>query len=147
MADISGNGSSIELRASRTFPGGISLTSFADDADMYDAPVLAIGDAAMGPNGDLVTWSLATRLELTLNIIADTEDDENLQVLLHNNRVGRGKVSARDEITLTIVYPSGKTGTYSKGKLLSGIPSNSATSVGRFKSKPYLFVFQNYVST
>jgi len=86
--DVSGFGLRIRLTASRTFPAGITITQFADDADPFDIPSLQIADTAMGLNGDLISWSKANPIKPTLNVIPASEDDRNLAVLLEANRVG-----------------------------------------------------------
>lgn len=142
MQDISAYGIRLRLVASVTFPAGIDITQFADDADSVDVPSQQIADKAMGVNGDLVVWSKANPINLTINVIPNTEDDRNLAVLLEANRVGRGKRSARDIITATAVYPGGRTITWSNGAITDGIPGNALASSGRMKSKPYLFSFE-----
>lgn len=142
MTDISAFGIRVRLVASSTFPAGIDLTQFADDADALDVAAQEIAATAMGVNGDLVTWSRANPLPLVLNLIPNGEDDRNMQVLFEANRVGRGKTSARDTITVTAVYPDGGAVTWSGGVLTNGMVSNSVASAGRLKSKPYTFSFE-----
>lgn len=143
MQDISAFGIRVQIIASVTFPAGISITQFADDGDSLDVPSQQIADKAMGVNGDLIVWSKANPITLTLNVIPDSDDDKNLQVLLEANRVGRGKRSARDSLTLVAVYPDGSQRTWSPGKITDGIPGNALASSGRFKTKPYQFAFEN----
>src|SRR5574343_1608278 len=109
MNNISGFGLQIQVIASVTFPSGFTLTQFADDADPFDLPSIQIADKAMGLNGDLVVWSKANPIPVTVNVIPGSDDDKNLAILYDANRVGRGKVSARDEITLVGIYPDGST--------------------------------------
>jgi hypothetical protein len=131
------------LVASATFPAGIDLTQFADDGDSLDIPQQQIADKAMGVNGDLVVWSRANPLTLTINLIPGSDDDRNMSVLLEANRVARGKRGARDTITLTAVYPDETTQTWSLGRITDGIPGKALASSGRMKSKPYMFAFEN----
>ena len=145
MNEISGFGVKVNIIASATFPAGLVITQFADDADSLDIPSIQIADKAMGVNGDLVTWSKATPLTLTLNVIPTSDDAKNLEVLHEANRVGMGKQSARDIITLVIVYPSGRTATYINGKITDGPSGDSIASAGRMKSKAYQFAFENRV--
>lgn len=145
MYDISGFGIEVTLIASVTFPNGINITEYADDADPLDVPSLTINETAMGLNGDLITFSKANPLIVTLNVIPDGDNDVNLAILLEANRVGRGKTSARDEITLVIAYPNGKTTSYKAGKITEGMPGNSVASAGRLKTKAYTFNFENKV--
>lgn len=143
MPDISAFGIRVRIMASNTFPAGFDLTQFADDADSLDVPQQQIADKAMGVNGDLITWSKANPLLLTLNIIPNTDDDRNMAVLLEANRVARGKIGARDVITLVAAYPDGTTQTWSQGRITDGVPGNALASSGRMKSKPYMFAFEN----
>lgn len=142
MQDISGFGSRVTVRASVTFPQGFTLTQFPDDADPFDSPALQIADKAMGLNGDMVKWSKANPVPLTLSVIPDTDDDRNMAVLFEANRVARGKQSARDVITVTIVYPDGKTKTFSRGCITDGPPATGVASAGRKKTKSYVFAFE-----
>lgn len=145
MQDISAFGIRVRVVASATFPAGFTVTQFADDGDSLDVPSQQIADKAMGVNGDLVVWSRANPINVTLNVIPNSPDDLNLQVLLEANRVGRGKRSARDTITMTAMYPDGSTRTWSSGAITDGIPGQSLASAGRLKTKPYIFTFENTV--
>lgn len=141
--DVSGFGIRVRLVASVTFPAGITITQFADDADPVDAPSQQVADKAMGVNGDMVTWSKANPLLATLNVIPNSDDDNNLGILLNANRPARGKFPALDEITMTVLYPDGSSTTYVRGKITDGMPGQSVASAGRFKSKSYGFAFED----
>lgn len=145
MYDISGNGLRIICRASRTFPGGIVLSAFADDADPLDFPAQEIAGTAMSLNGDLVTWSLLTPIAPVINVIPGSEDDVNLQILWEANRVGKGKLSARDVITWVVYYPDGRQVTLTQGKITNGSAGRGVASAGRIKSRAYNFAFENRV--
>lgn len=144
MQDISAFGIRVRVVASNTFPAGFTVTQFADDADSLTAEPQTIAATAMGVNGDLVAWSQASPIPLVMNVIPGSEDDRNLSVLLEANRVGRGKRSARDVITITAVYPDGTTRTWSSGVITVGRVGNSVTSAGRLASNPYTFSFENF---
>ncbi len=143
--DISGFGIEARLIASRTFPNGFSITEFADDADPIDIPSQQIADKAMTLNGDLVTWSTANPIPLTLNVIPGSEDDLNLAILLEANRVGQGKTAVGDVLTFTSTTPGaeGRTLTLTNGRITDGMISNGVASSGRYKSKAYIFSFEN----
>lgn len=141
--DISAFGIRVILVASSTFPASVVITQFADDGDSLDIPQQQIADKAMGVNGDLVTWSRATPLNLTLNVIPNSDDDRNLAALFEANRVARGKQGARDKITITAIYPNGYQQTWSEGRITDGVPGNALSSSGRMKSKPYVFTFES----
>ncbi len=146
MADIGGVGIEVTVRASNTFPVGFTVTQFADDSDPLDAPAFDIAQTAMGLNGDLLSWDTPNPVPLNLNVIPNGDDDRNLQRLFEENRVGRGKTSAKDIITVTVSYPDGKRVNLTAGKLTNGMAFNSVASAGRLKSKPYSFMFENVTS-
>lgn len=141
--DIAGFGLEVTLVASVTFPTGITITEFADDADPFDIPSQQLTDVAMGLNGDLLTWSTANPIPVTINVVPQSEDDINLAVLAEANRVGQGKSTARDIITLTGVYPNGRVITLSNGKITDAMVGDSVASASRLKSKAYAFMFEN----
>lgn len=140
--DISGFGLRVRLVATNTFPAGIDLTQFADDADPFDLPEITVAEAAVGLNGDLLTWSVSKPVMATLNLIPNSEDDQNMGVLLEANRPARGRISVRDEITITGIYPDGTVRSLSLGRIMQGRPGQSIASSGRMKSKPYQFAFE-----
>ena len=145
MEDISGFGSQLRVLASNTFPVGITVTQFADDSDPIDIPSLQISDNAMGLNGDKVTWGTANSIPLTTNIIAGSEDDENLTLLFEANRVGRNKASAKDVILMIVSYPDGQVATFTGGSCVEFMPAKSVSSDGRLKSKAFIFSFENRI--
>lgn len=141
--DVSAFGFTLNLIASNTFPNGFPLSQFADDADPFDFPSTDIVDVAMGVNGDLITWSKASPMKTTVSVIAGSEDDINLSILLEANRVGAGKTSARDVMTLTAVYPSGNTLSLTNGVMTKGPSGASIASAGRIKTKTFEFAWEN----
>ncbi len=144
MTDISGTGIVVTLKFSTTFGNfPIVISQFADDSDPLDFAALQIADAAMGLNGDLLTWGKAVPVPMTLNVIPGSLDDLNLSVVGDANRVGQGKVSAQDVVSGTVVYPDGRVKVITKGKLMNYMPANSVASSMRLKSKPYVFMFQD----
>lgn len=145
--DISGQGLEVNLTADVTFPGGVVLNQFADDADPLDIVNIQIADTAMGLNGDLISWNTANPIPMVMNMIPGSEDDVNLDILAEANRVGRGKVSAKDKITATVVYPDGRITTLTDGKITNAPTADSVASIGRKKSKAYTFAFENKTQT
>ena len=143
MDDISVFGARVQLRASQTFPAGIDLTQFADDADPFDLPSMQIRDKSMGLNGDLIVWSRATAIPCAIALIPSSEDDLNMAVLFEANRVGKGKTGARDVITLTVSYPDGAVWTATSGTMTDGMPGRGVASAGRIKTNVYQFAFEN----
>lgn len=142
MYDISASGVKGQMLASKTFPGGLSLSEWCDDSDPIDLPSVQIADTAKGINGDLLVWSKPELNKITLNVIPDGEDDENLQILFNANKVVRGRAAARDTINLIMTYPNGTKVTCSNGAITDGMPGQSASSAARKKTKSYQFTFE-----
>lgn len=143
MIDISGFGLGVHIIASKTFPIGVQLAAFADDADPMDIPGIELAQVAMGLNGELLAWSSANPIGVTLNLIPGSDDDLSLAVIGERNRSGKGKTSARDVITLVSVYPGGRVVTFTQGRMTFAPPADSVNSAGRLKSKGYVFAFEN----
>lgn len=147
MQNISGFGTTAQIVASATFPAGFLISAFADDADPLDTPDLDLADTAMGLNGDFIVWSRPQGIEISLNIIPVTPEDDNMSVLFEANRLGKGKRSARDTINVTLNYPNGLTAVLSEGVMVTGPALPQISSAGRFKTRMYRFRFQNITKT
>lgn len=145
MADISGFGAVVNIIGSITFPVGFEITQFADDADAFDFPSIQIADKAMGVNGDLIVWSKATPLSGSLSVIVGGTNDQALNLLAQNNRVGRAKSNALDVITMTVIYPDNTTVTFTNGKITDAMFGKSLASAGRLKTRTYSFAFENVI--
>lgn len=143
MTDISGFGLRVVIKASKTYPQGVEITQFADDADGLDIPSVQIGDKAMTMNGQLLTWSKANAIVATLNVVPTSTDDNALADLVEANRPVRGRTPARDEITMTVHYPNGDLRTLTAGAVTDAMIGQSPSSAGRMKSKSYVFAFEN----
>jgi hypothetical protein len=145
--NASGFGTQVQIHAVPTFPAGFTVTNLPDDADPVDVPSTQINDKSMGLNGDLVTWSKGNPLPVTINVLPNSESDINLAILAEANRVGRGKLSANDVITLTVIKPDGSTATYINGKITDAMFGDAIASSSRLKTKPYAFAFENVITT
>lgn len=143
MEDISGTGIEITLVAVPTFPAGITLNAFADDTDPLDTPEIQTAEWGMGVNGDLVIWNTPKPLEVTIGMIPETEQERNLALLADANRPAKGKLTTKDKIVMTVTYPDGTRKTLAPGRLVGALPLTSVASAGRYKSKPYRFIFEN----
>lgn len=143
MSDITGFGVVVTLTASNTFPVGVPITQFADDADPLDMSSVKIGDLAIGLNGDPISWAKAVPYPMVLNVIPGSEDDLNLAIIADANRVAQGKISAFDEITAIVAYPDGTVTTLTGGKMTDAPFGKSISSSGRLKTRQYTFAFGN----
>jgi hypothetical protein len=106
---------------------------------------MQISDKGIGVNGDMVVWSQPQALEFTLNIIPDSDDDKNLDILFNANRAAKNKLNALDIITMIVSYPDGTQIRLINGKCGSYMPLTGIASNSRKKSKPYQFYFENKI--
>lgn len=146
MEEISGFGLSVTIFASKTFPTGFTVSQFADDSDPFDNPNIDILSEAMNVNGELVTWLTPQPLTVNLNMIPNTEDTKNLDILFDANRAAYKKSVVRDKITIVANYPDGSKKVLSNGRPKNYSPASSVASAGRFKSRSYSFVFEGSVN-
>ena len=144
MNDISATGLSLIIQASKTFPAGIPFTTFSDEGDPLDLPTVNITQTAVDINGNLVSWSSPTPQTVTINVLAGSEEDENLAILFDANTARRGRRPASDVITLVASYGDGSITTARNGRITGGCRGNSVAGVGRLKSKQYTFIFQDF---
>lgn len=142
MADISHTGSIITITASNT-TGGIPypITCFPNDVDPIEVDDIEIADAEVGTNGDLIAWSKASHIDVTLNIIPATLDHELLSKMHSLNRIEKGSRRAKDVFTLARACPNGEIVTWDKGKMISGTGAPTFQSSGRIKTVSYKFRF------
>lgn len=147
MPDLSHFGTVATITASNTLPTPAPITHFADDADGMDLPEMTIADMVMGTNGDAVTWTIAAPIELSLNLIPNTLSHLTMNTLFEANRAEKGKLPARDEITLIRIAPDLSTLTLTGGKIISGTPATSMASSGRLKTATYKLRFAKMLYT
>lgn len=146
MEDISGIGITATIFASKTYPAGLTVSQFADDADPLDFPDVEILSEGMNINGELVTWVTPKPLIVTLNVIPNTEDANNLDIMFDANRPAFKKIAVKDVITLVVNYPDGKKKILNNGRPKTYSPASGIASAGRYKSRAYTFVFENKVN-
>lgn len=146
MEDISGIGITVTIIASKTFPTGFTISQFADDADPLDLPDVELVSEGMNVNGELVTWSTPKPLTVDFNMIPNTEDVRNLDILFDANRAAYKKVAVRDIVTIVVNYPDGTKKVLNNGRPKTYAPAPSIASAGRYKSRHYNFVFENKVN-
>lgn len=144
--DATSFGTILTLVASKTFPFGFPVMTFPDDVDPLEFPSIQIADGAMGANGDLVTWSKATYIPMTVSLLPNSFDEISMGILFQANRVAQGKSSVQDSITATVVYPNFRMITLSLGRIMEG-PSGLAIASGggRIKTRSFRFIFESMV--
>lgn len=140
--NISGFGSVVTMKASVTFPAGVTLTEFADDLDPVGSDNIDIGEMAMNVNGDAAYWKRAVPIPFTISAMPGTPTQRNLQALFDANRPQRGRRLVNDIITFDIVYPNGNKTTLSGGIIVNGPTMPNLSGEGRLGGMEYSFAFQ-----
>jgi hypothetical protein len=139
--NISGYGLVATFVASLTYPTGLPITQFTDDADPLLINDVKIGDVAMGLNGDLMGWNKAVPLPVIINVIPGSLDDQNLQILAKANRVQQGQSASQDVISVTILYPDLQPLVFAGGIITDAAFGRTVQASGRQKGKQYGFMF------
>lgn len=142
MENISGYGLTGRVTASNTFPTGFDVTKFADDTDPLDAPDLDVAETAFGLNGDMVTWTRPTGIEIIIAVLPNSDEEANLAAIVEANRVAKKKPGARDIIDIVLSYPNGSTATLSTGVVVTGPVIQAVQSSGRMKTRLFKFRFE-----
>lgn len=142
MENISGFGLTGRVTASKTFPNGFDVTKFADDSDPLDAPDLEIAETAFGLNGDMVTWSRPTGIEITIAVLPNSDEEANFAALVEANRVAKKKPGARDIVNIVLSYPNGSKAICSTGVSITGPVIQAVQSSGRMKTRQFKFRFE-----
>jgi hypothetical protein len=70
-----------------------------------------------------------------------------MNILFEANRAEKGKLPARDVITLVRIAPDLSTLTLTGGKIISGTPATSMASSGRLKTAAYKLRFAKMLYT
>lgn len=144
--DVSAMGLKVLIKAAPSFPVGIEVTHFADDGDSLNISDITTMESAVGVNGDLVVWRVATPCELSINVIPGTDECKDLETLFNLNMTQKNRVSSKDIITMVITHPNGKQTVLSNGYIVGGKPAQDYSSNGRANSREFRFVFENNVA-
>lgn len=140
MSDVSHSGTVMTMQASVTLANAPTpITYLPDDTDPFDAANITIGDAAMGTNGNIITWSSAAMVEFTVAVIPKSPSHVALATVFNGNAIAPGKVPNNDVITFSRVMPDGSTVVIKNAKMTGGAPLMSMASSGRVKTVSYTF--------
>ena len=103
--DVSVFGTVITISASNTLPLPTPIIAFSGSSDPFDVATNVIGDAEKGVNGDLITWSTANPLEVSINVISGSPPDLILKSIGEANFPRSGGRNARDVSTIAAIFP------------------------------------------
>ena len=144
--DVSAMGLKVLIKAVPSFPVGIEITHFADDGDSLNISDIQTMESAVGVNGDLVVWRVATPCEISVNVIPGTDECKDLETLFNLNMTQKNRVASKDILTMVITHPDGKQTVLSNGYIVGGKPAQDYSSNGRANSREFRCVFENNVA-
>jgi hypothetical protein len=143
MINIGAHGLSIQLIALQSFPMGFSLSQFADDVNPLDVKDTEPFGYELLYDGEMFAFDKANVIELSISVIAGSDDDINLKILLQSRKGGARIAPIPDAVTLVISYPTG-TVMLTKGTILAGPLADTVLADGRKKGNTYRFAFSAF---
>jgi|LSQX01.2.fsa_nt_gb hypothetical protein len=141
--DISAAGTVVIIKALPTFPQGIICTDFAHDADPLDVENITVAETSANCNGAMVKAGTTSLKNPKLSVIPGSPSDVALNHLLIANTPAMGRVPTNDNLTMTVIYPSGVTRTFANGVITGGPVAPGIASAGSLKSSEYTMSFQD----
>lgn len=141
MIDVSGFGTGIVIVAVQAFPMGFTVNRFADDKDPIKAKEIATTGYEMLYDGSLFSFDKAAPSEIDISVIAGSEEDLNLKILLQSKKGSRRLLPIQDMTSMIITYPDGGRVALSNGTIISGPLVDTVLTNGRKEGNTYKFVF------
>lgn len=141
MEQISGFGTSITVVAIQSFPQGFKITKFADDKDPLTVQELEPVGYEVLYDGNIFAFDKGAPVMVEISVMPNTEDDDNLKILLQTRKGGVKLLPVSDVTSMVITYGDGGTVILSGGTILAGPPADSITQAGRKAGNTYKFVF------
>lgn len=146
MQDTSSIGVRVFLKASQTFPNGITFSAFPEDGDVGTTGETEIASNASGVNGDLIWWKTVNGIETSVPLIPNTPEEALMDTLYHANRASKNRFPKKDVITMVVTNPvTGISKTYKNGVIKNGAVGYQYGGDGRIKTKAYGFVFEDAI--
>lgn len=146
MQDTSSIGVHVRIKASKTYPNGITIRAFPEDGDVGTTGETDIASSASGVNGDLIVWSTVNGIEVSVPVIPNTPDSELLDRLYQANRPSVNHFPAKDRIQMVVTNPvTGVAKTYKNGYIRNGNVGKTYGGDGRIRTLNYGFTFEDAV--
>ena len=144
--DVSANGVKLMLFASVSYPTGVEIATFNPGEDPINFDDLKIAETDMGVNGNLIVYRTPYAYNMVFNITPMTEVDQIMENIANADRIAAGKVSAKNILTLVVIYPQGRTLTYVDGAMTDCPGGFSSSGNGRINGRRYAMSFRDLVS-
>src|SRR5579872_4775068 len=144
MINISGSGTSVTILALQSFPMGFAVTQFADDIDPLVADDVETTGTELLYDGSLFAFDKAAAIKLVVGVIAGSDDDINLKIMLQARKANTSILPFPDVTSVVITYPDGGRVILSNGNITSGPLVDSIQSAGRKKGNAFTFMFGSF---
>jgi hypothetical protein len=143
MIDISGFGTGITIIAINSFPMGVPVSQFADDKDpIVITPMETVG-WKMLYDGSLFQYAKADPIRVSISVIAGSEDDINLKLLLQGSLASAGVLPLPNTTSMVLNYPVGYV-MLSNGTIYRGPIADTVQASGRKAGNTYDFAFGSF---
>jgi hypothetical protein len=143
MIDISGFGTGITIVALQSFPMGFPVSQFADDKDPLVCEPMETSAWDMLFDGSLFSYTKAEPVKVSVSVIAGSEDDINLKILLRASLVSSGILPLPNITSMVLNYPVG-TVMLSNGTIYRGPVADTVQASGRKAGNTYDFAFGSF---
>lgn len=141
VANVSGFGAQINIVSTVTFPYGFSVDQFPDDVDPIQINELTVKKYEMLIDGRMIHYGTANPVEMAVSVIAGSDNDINLGIILSAARVRRQILPIPDMIIMVVTYPDDIITTLTNGTIISGPPLRGIGVNGKIRTNTYRFAF------
>ena len=84
--DVSALGFKILVQDSKIFERGFPISRTADGTDPFGFNTVTLGEATVDANGHIVYAATPNPTEITLNLLTNSEEDNNMSLLFESHR-------------------------------------------------------------
>jgi hypothetical protein len=144
MENVSAFGTSINILATRSFPIGFQVKKLADDKDPLVIEEIEPTGHEFLVDGSLFIFDKATAIKVKISVVAGSDDDLNLKVMLQARKGTPSILNLPDITTMTILYGNNGSVMFTSGSIVSGPLGDSINQSGRYPSNTYTFVFSDF---
>lgn len=123
---------------------GFSVSQFADDINPLDIEEVETTGFDMLYDGSLFAFDKAAPVKVTLGVIAGTDDDIALKILLQARKAASSIIPLPDITSMVITYGNGGRALLSNGTITKGPLADTIMNTGRTKGNQYTFVFGSF---
>jgi len=144
MIDVSAQGAEVMIVALASFPIGFKVSQFADDIDPLVAEDVETTGFEMLYDGSLFAFDKAAAVKLAISVIAGSDDDTNLKILLQSRKGTKSILPFEDSTNAVITFSDGGRVMLTNGTIISGPLVDGLQSTGRRKGNTYTFMFGGF---